>query len=73
MLLCDPHHPPQNGEVSRSHRTSQEECLAVQRPGTLQEVREATTQLEQYSNGSRPLKAAQLRQSPPTGGLSDLA
>ena len=58
MLLCDPHSPQQNGEVSRYHRTYQEECLAVQRPGTLEEVREATTQVEQHYHGSRPLKAA---------------
>ena len=72
MLVCDPHHPQQNGEVSRYHRTFQEECLAVHRPGTLEEVREATAQFHQHYNWSRPLKAAQLRQSPATGGLSDV-
>ncbi len=65
--------PSANGFVERYHRTYQEECLAVQRPGTLQEVRAATTQFQQHYNWSRPLKAAQLRQSPATGGLSDLA
>src|SRR5216683_4629550 len=42
VLLCDPHHPQQNGFVERYHRTYQEECLAVERPGTLAEVREVT-------------------------------
>jgi putative transposase len=61
VLLCDPHHPQQNGFVERYHRTFQEECLAVQRPLTLEQVREATTQFERHYNWSRPLKAAQLR------------
>ena len=73
VLLCDSHSPQQNGFVERYHRSSQEECLALQRPGTLEEVREVTTQFQQHSNWSRPRKAAQLRQSPPTDGLSDLA
>ncbi len=72
VLVCDPHHPQQNGFVERSHRTSQEECLAVHRPGTLEEVREATAQFQQHYNWSRPLKAAEVRQSPATGGLSDV-
>ncbi len=72
VLVCDPHHPQQNGFVERSHRTSQEECLAVHRPGTLEEVREATAQFQQHYTWSRPLKAAELRQSPATGGLSDV-
>ena len=38
VLLCDPHHPQQNGFVERSHRTYQEECLAVDRPGTLEQA-----------------------------------
>jgi transposase InsO family protein len=49
-----------NGFVERYHRTFQEECLAVQRPLTLEQVREATTQFERHYNWSRPLKAAQL-------------
>src|SRR5713101_1427917 len=29
VRLCDPQHPQQNGFVERSHRSSQQECLAV--------------------------------------------
>lgn len=60
MLLCDPQHPQQNGFVERSHRSYQEECLAVQRPATLEQVRAVTAQFQQHYNYERPLKAAQL-------------
>ena len=73
MLLCDPHHPQQNGFVERSHRSSQEECLAVQRPATLEQVRAVTEQFGQHYNFQRPLKAAQLWQSPTAHRLSQLA
>jgi transposase InsO family protein len=71
VFVCDPRHPQQNGFVERYHRTFQEECLAVQRPVTLEEVREAATQFEQHYNYERPLKAAQVRQLPATAGLPD--
>jgi hypothetical protein len=35
VRLCDPHHPAQNGFVERYHRTYQQECLAVDRPGSV--------------------------------------
>ena len=73
MRLCDPHHPEQNGEVSRSHRSYQQECLAVQRPGTLEEVRAVTEQFVQHYNEKRPLKAPQLWQPTAAYGFSHLA
>jgi transposase InsO family protein len=33
MHVCDPHHPQQNAFVERYHRTYQQECLALDRPG----------------------------------------
>ena len=65
VLLCDPHHPQQNGFVERYHRTFQEECLAVQRPVTLEQVREATTQFEQHYNWSRPHQGLSCGNRPP--------
>jgi len=65
VLVCDPHHPQQNGEVSRYHRTYQEECLAVHRPATLEEVREATAQFQQHSNWSRPHQGRSCGNRPP--------
>ncbi len=65
VLVCDPHHPQQNGFVERYHRTYQEECLAVQRPGTLQEGREATAQFQQHYNWSRPHQGLRCGNRPP--------
>src|SRR5260221_9762466 len=37
VLLCDPHHPQQNGFVERYHRTLTQERLKLHRPKTLSE------------------------------------
>src|SRR5262249_55630212 len=50
VVLCDPHHPQQNGFVERYHRTYQQECLAVDRPGTVEQVREVTAAFAQHYN-----------------------
>jgi hypothetical protein len=72
VLVCDPHHPQQNGEVSRYHRTFQEECLAVQRPGTLEEVREATAQFHQHYDWSRPHQGLSCGNRPPRVAFATL-
>jgi hypothetical protein len=65
VLLCDPHHPQQNGFVERYHRTYQEECLAVDRPGTLDEVREVTAEFAQHYNWRRPHQGRSCGNRPP--------
>ena len=65
VLLCDPHHPQQNGFVERYHRTSQQECLAVERPTTLAQVREVTAAFEQHYNWSRPHQGRSCGNQPP--------
>ena len=65
VLLCDPHHPQQNGFVERYHRTYQEECLAVERPATLEQVREVTAAFEQHYNWSRPHQGRSCGNQPP--------
>ena len=65
VLLCDPHSPQQNGFVERYHRTYQEECLAVERPGTLDQVREVTAEFEQHYNWSRPHQGLSCGNRPP--------
>src|SRR6266852_5988052 len=65
VLLCDPQHPQQNGFVERYHRSYQEECLAVARPGTLEQVREATTQFQQHYNYERPHQGLSCGNRPP--------
>ncbi len=65
VLLCDPHHPQQNGFVERYHRTYQEECLAVQQPGTLEQVREITVEFAQHYNYERPHQGLSCGNRPP--------
>jgi hypothetical protein len=65
VLLCDPQHPQQNGFVERYHRSYQEECLAVQRPATLSEVRAVTEQFQQHYNYQRPHQGLSCGNRPP--------
>jgi Integrase core domain len=65
VLLCDAHHPQQNGFVERYHRTSQQACLAVDRPGTLEQVREVTAAFAQHYNWSRPHQGLACSNQPP--------
>ncbi len=65
VLLCDPQSPEQNGFVERYHRTYQEECLAVERPGTLEQVRQVTAAFEQHYNWSRPHQGLSSGNRPP--------
>ena len=65
VRLCDPHHPEQNGFVERYHRSYQAECLAVQRPRTLEQVRAVTEQFEQHYNYERPHQRLSCGNRPP--------
>jgi transposase InsO family protein len=65
VLLCDPQHPQQNGFVERYHRTYQEECLAVDRPGSVEQVREVTAAFAQHYNWSRPHQGLSCGNRPP--------
>ncbi len=62
VLLCDPHHPQQHGFVERYHRSYQEECLAVEHPGTLGEV---TAAFAQHYNYERPHQGLACGNRPP--------
>jgi putative transposase len=50
VLVCDPHHPQQNGFVERYHRTLNQECLLRYRPKTLDEVRQVTEAFATHYN-----------------------
>ncbi|MGH2469996.1 MAG: integrase core domain-containing protein [Chloroflexota bacterium] len=65
VLVCDPHQPQQKGFVERFNRTYQEECLDVDRPGTLAEVRAVTAAFAQYYNESRPHQGLSCGNRPP--------
>jgi transposase InsO family protein len=65
VLLCDAHHPQQNGFVERYNRTYREECLSVERPGNLEQVREVTAQFVQHYNYERPHQGLSCGNRPP--------
>jgi len=65
VLLCDPRSPQQNGFVERYHRTYQEECLAVERPRTPQQVREVTEAFVEHYNWQRPHQGISCGNRPP--------
>jgi transposase InsO family protein len=65
VRICDPHHPQHNGYVERYHRSYQAECLAVQRPATLEEVRAVTEQFAQHYNFQRPHQGLSCGNRPP--------
>ena len=72
VLLCDPHHPQQNGFVERYHRTYQEECLAVDRPATVEQVREVTAAFAQHYNYERPHQGRSCGNRPPRVAFATL-
>jgi hypothetical protein len=65
--------PDKNAFVERSHRSYNQECLQVPRPGTLQEVREVTERFVQHYNEERPRPVAFMQESTATSGPSNLA
>jgi len=65
VLLCDPHHPQQNGFVERYHRTLNQECLKRARPKTLDEVRQVTEAFATHYNWQRPHQGISCGNRPP--------
>jgi transposase InsO family protein len=63
--VCDPHHPQQNGFVERYNRTYQEECLALDRPGSLIEAKVVTSSFVHHYNSQRPHQGISCGNRPP--------
>jgi hypothetical protein len=63
--VCPPHRPDKNASVERFHRTLGEECLRVQLPQTLEQVKEATESFLHHSNHERPNQARSCGNQPP--------
>jgi Integrase core domain len=72
VRVCDPHHREQKGEVSRSPRSSQEECLAVQHPTTLEQVQAVTEQFQQHDTSERPHQGRRWGHRRPRTAVPDL-
>jgi transposase InsO family protein len=73
IRICAPHHPQENGFVERYNRTYQEECLALDRPGTLEQARTVTEDFVKHYNGERPHQGIACGNRPPRTAFPDLA
>jgi hypothetical protein len=73
IRICDPHHPQQNAFVERFHRSYQEECLALDRPATLEQARSVTEAFVQHYNFQRPNQALSCGNRPPRTAFATLA
>ena len=63
--VCPPHRPDANAFVERYHRSYNSECLQVQRPRTVEEVREVTDRYIHHYNYERPNQARSCGNQPP--------
>jgi hypothetical protein len=63
--ILPPHRPDLNAYVERYHRSYKEECLLVQRPSTLEEVRSVTEAFVQHYNQQRPHQGRSCGNYPP--------
>jgi transposase InsO family protein len=71
--ICEPHHPQQNGFVERFNRTYQEECLALDRPATLEQAKVATEAFQQHYNFERPHQGLSCGNRPPRTAFAQLS
>ncbi len=63
--VIPPHRPDLNPYVERFHRTLSQECLQVHRPGTREQVAEATLAFVPHYNDERPNQARSCGNRPP--------
>jgi transposase InsO family protein len=73
VQVCAPRHPQENAFVERYHRTYQQECLALERPRTLEQARQATFDFRQHYNFQRPNQALTCGNQPPRTAFPQLA
>ncbi len=71
--VCAPRHPQENAFVERYHRSYQEECLALERPLTLEQARQVTDDFRQHYNFQRPNQALSCGNQPPRTAFPQLA
>lgn len=73
IQVCAPHHPQENGFVERYNRTYQEECLALDRPGNLEQARAVTETFVKHYNVERPHQGISCGNRPPLTAFPTLA
>jgi len=70
--LCAPRHPQENAFVERYHRSYQAECLAHERPASLEQARQVTADFQQHYNFQRPNQALSCGNQPPRAAFPTL-
>src|SRR5256714_8627512 len=73
IQVCEPHHPQQNAFVERYHRTYQAECLALERPRSLEQARTVTKAFVKHYNWQRPHQGLSCGNRPPRTAFPTLA
>lgn len=70
--ICPPHRPDKNGFVERYNRSFKYECLLVERPTNLAEVKEATLKYQEHYNHQRPHRGRSCGNQPPRVAFAEL-
>lgn len=65
IQICDPHHPEQHAFVERYHRTSQAECLALDRPADVEQAKAVTAAFVRHDHLERPPQGLCCGHQPP--------
>lgn len=73
VQVCAPQHPEPNAFVERYNRTYQAECLALDRPGNLQQAQAVTEVFVQHYNVERPHQGLSCGNRPPRTAFPTLA
>lgn len=72
-IICRPHHPEENGVIERYHRTYGEECLAYDRPDTLEAAILVTAAHRHRYNDERPNQSVVCGHLPPCVAHPDVS
>lgn len=72
VTICPPQRPDRNGFVERYHRTLNEECIQVERPADLDEVKTVIARFQQHYNEERPHQGQSCGNQPPRVAFADL-
>jgi hypothetical protein len=65
VTICPPRTPQKNAFVERYHRNLEYECLRLDRPTSIDEVRQATATYKEHYNFERPNQALSCKNQPP--------
>jgi Integrase core domain len=72
VTVCPPQRPDKNAFVERYHRTFEQECLRIVRPGDIASASTITATFRNHYNHERPNQAITCGNRPPCVAFSDL-